>query len=309
MSDNNDNTKLNKYFLNKSINNEIDKELEFILKKNNYDNKTILVLSGGGVKGIAHIGAMKALEELGHLKHINIIAGTSVGALIGCLYNIGYTPDELHDFLTMFDINKMKSVNPRNMLKVYGIDDGSNILVVLRKMFISKKIDPDITFKNLYKKTNKKLIVTTSCINDKKIYYLSYDTYPDMKVIDGVRMSISVPIYFSPVIYDEKMFIDGGCIDNYPINLFKNELNKVIGVYVTSTIEYAKEINNLEDYLMNTIQCLFEGVACNSLKGFEKQSIKIELNQKHGLEFDLSNEKKTEMYMTGYNSVINSKFI
>lgn len=295
---------------NKSINDQIEKELSLILNKNIKDgNKTILVLSGGGIKGIAHLGAIKALEEKNIMKNITTYAGTSAGALILALINIGYTSDELHDFIKLFDMNRMKSMNPQNILSAYGLDDGKNIMIVLEKLFKTKKIDTNITFFELYKKTGKTLILTSSCINDKKIYYFSHEKYPDLQILKAVRMSISIPIYFEPVKYEGKIFIDGGCIDNYPIQLFKNNLESVIGVYVSSKREYAENITNIEAFLLNTIECLFEGVTCGSLKGFEKVSIKINLEQKHAMELDLSLEKKEYIYKCGYDTVINSPIV
>jgi NTE family protein len=291
--------------LTKSIDEQIEKELAIILNKTeNTITKSILVLSGGGIKGISHIGAIKALDELGILKNIKIIAGSSVGALVGCLVNIGYKPNELYNFITLFDFTKMKSFKPDNILVNYGLDDGKNTMLVLTKLFIARKIDPDISFYKLYKKTGKTLIVTSSCINDKKIYYFSHEKYPDMKVLQAIRMSISIPIYFAPVMYENKMFIDGGCIDNFPIQIFKDNLDAVIGIYVTSLRDNIDNINNIEIFLLNMIQCLFEGVTCNSLKGFEKQSIKIQLDNKDSMQLSLSTDKKEELFIKGYNTVL-----
>jgi NTE family protein len=288
-----------------SLNEQIDNELAEILgRKKLINRKNILVLSGGGVKGISQLGALKALDDLGHLKYIDTIAAASVGSIIACLLAIGYSPSELYDFITLFDIRKMRSTNTSNILTSYGLDDGKNVMIVLTKMFLAKKIDPAITFSELYKKTGKKLIMTASCINDKKVYYFSHDTNPDVQVIQVVRMSISIPLFYVPAMYEERMYIDGGCIDNYPIQLFKNELDNVIGIYVSTKRSYTKDINNIEDFLMNMIQCLFEGVTCNSLKGFEKQTINLNLNDCGFMELDLSSEKKHEMFVDGYNAVI-----
>lgn len=291
--------------MNESINTQIDNELSTILGKEiKTKKKSIVVLSGGGIKGIAHIGAMRALEKLNMLKDIMTFAGTSAGAIVATLLVIGYSPTELYDFITIFDFKKMRSFNSDGILSTYGLDTGKNVMYALEKMFTNKEIDPKITFAQLYKKTGKTLIVTTACINDKNEYYLSHKTEPDMSVILAVRMSISIPIYFTPVMYNGKMFIDGGCIDNYPIQLFKDELDSVIGVYLTSIRHYIKNVSNVEDFLMNLVQCLFEGVTCNSLKGFEKQSIKISVNEKGIMDLDMNSDKKKEIFMAGYNATI-----
>lgn len=172
-------------------------------------------------------------------------------------------------------------------------------------MFINKGFSEDITFKELYEKIKKKLIMTVTCINDKKAYYYSVDTFPDMKVIKAVRMSISIPIIFTPVEHDSHLYVDGGCIDNYPMQLFQDNLDEVIGIYLSDIKEYTKDINNLEDTLINTFISLLEGVSCNSLKGYEKYSIKINLSRISIMDLSLNKQKKQELYDIGYNSFLN----
>ena len=174
--------------LEDSLVTKLDGELSNILGKKPSKNKHILVLSGGGVKGISLLGALQVLEDLDLLKYIEIYSGSSIGAVTCALIVIGYTPAELYEFVMLFDVTKMVSIKPSNMLCSFGLDDGSNSIKVLNKMFESKKIDPNITFLELYRKTGKKLIVCTSCVNDKKTHYLSHETYPDLQVILGLRM-------------------------------------------------------------------------------------------------------------------------
>ena len=100
--------------------------------------KTKLVLSGGGIKGVAHLGALKALQELGMLQHIDTFVGTSSGALVASLLSIGYTPDELYKFISMVDMSKMKELSFGNLLKLLGLDDGKRMEIVIEKLFKGK---------------------------------------------------------------------------------------------------------------------------------------------------------------------------
>lgn len=287
------------------LNAQLDNEIYNIVGKTCMTyKKTVLILCGGGVKGIAHLGGLKALEELGILQNIKTVVGSSVGALLGLLFNIGYTPDELHDFIIMFDLKNLKCLDPSGFLSNYGFDTGEKITMVISKMIQNKNIDPTITFKQLFEKTGITLIINASCINDKQAYYFSHKTYPNMSVILATRMSTALPIYFAPVLFEGKMFLDAGCIDNYPIQLFKDTITSVIGFYLAETIEYVKEINNLEDFIINLVYCLFEGVTCNNLKGYEKYTVHIVLPSINVLQFDLDGLKKNDMYYRGYNAVI-----
>lgn len=267
--------------------------------------RTNLVLSGGGVKGIAHLGALKALEELGLLQHINTYAGTSIGALIASLIAIGYSSDELYKFISLMDMSKMKELVFSNLLKLFGLDDGKRMHIIIYKLFEAKNINPNITFIQLYEKIGKTLIITASCLNDKRAYYFSHTTDPDMEVLLALRMSISIPIYFAPVKYKGKMFVDGGCIDNFPIQLFNHCLNDTIAIYLTDIKDYSENITNIEDLLLNIVQCLLEGVTINSLKGYDKYAIKISLGKISMIDFKIDQESKQKAFNIGYTIVLN----
>lgn len=269
------------------------------ITKNKWDNKEILVLSGGGVKGICTIGVFKKLEELGINKNIKTIAGTSIGAFLAGLYNIGYTSEELLDFVILFDLNKFRKMKIMNILNIYGVDSGDRCTIILEKMFEEKGFSKNITFKELYEKTKKELIITTCCVNDKKVHYMSYKNFPDLSVIKSIRMSISIPIYFSPVEYNGNYYVDGACIDNYPIKQFKNDKNKIIGVYL-SFVRKTEEIKNLESYIWNVIQCFIEGVMLSAIDDYEDVSINISTESINLIDTNLSKEKILELFNIGY---------
>lgn len=281
------------------INKEIDDKINKLLEKKT-DKKTILILGGGGIKGIAHIGALQYLEEKKILENIKIFAGSSIGGILCALLVIGYTPDEIMNFINLFNINKLKSFDPENFLTNFGLDKGEKLIFILNKLFELKKINQNITFKNLYELTKKELILTGVCMNDKQVHYISHITYPNMPVILGMRISASVPLWFHPVIYEGKMFIDGGCVDNYPISYFKNKLNETLGLYLNENIEYNKNINNIETFLFELFKCFYIGLNTNLINGFEKETIIIDIMQINMMNFDLTQKNKEELFNCGY---------
>lgn len=266
--------------------------------------KTILILSGGGIKGIAHIGAMKALDEKNILKNIKTFVGTSVGGFVATLYLIGYGPDKLYEFIEFLDVQKMRSLKPAQFITKFGLDNGEKLMCVLEKMFLAKNIPINITFKTLFEITNIKLILTTVCLNDKKTYYLSHLTYPDMPVLMGLRMTSCVPIWFTPIEYDGKLFVDGGCMDNYPIDLFVNELDNVVGIYLYENKTITPVIDNMEEYLFNLMYCFMEGITCKTITGYEKQTIRLELPAISITNLDITNKIKKDLFNIGYDSVM-----
>ena len=276
------------------INDIITDEINILLNKKIDNVKSILVLSGGAIKGVAQIGALQYLEENNKLKDIKIISATSAGSIVGFLYIIGYTFIELFDFMKIIDMNNTKKINITNIFSKYGLDDGNRIMIVLKKLINAKQIDENITFKELFIKTNKSLIVTGSCINDKKVYYFNYENYPDMKVLEAIRISISIPIVMTPCIFEGKMFVDGACIDNFPISIFENK-NKIIGVYVTEEVKYVDNIKSIDEYLINLIKCVFEGVVQKEIM-YDKDVIVVRCNK---------SEDIIEMFEHGYNTAKN----
>lgn len=291
--------------LNELFNKNLSTQETHDHKFNILTKKTKLILSGGGIKGFAHLGALKAFQELNLLSNIDTFIGTSIGAFIAALLSVGYQPDELFEIISGIDLQKMKKrVKLDNLLKLFGLDDGTGMQIIMEKMFYAKNISSNITFQQLFEITKKTLIVTASCLNDKKAYYYSHTSYPDTPVLLAVRMSMSIPLYFAPVKYKNKIFVDGGCIDNFPIQLFAHCLEEVIGLYLTDIRDNINDINNLEDMLVQITECLFEGITCNSLKGFEKYTIKISLAQVSVIDFHINQNTKQKLFDVGYNAVM-----
>lgn len=257
--------------------------------------RDILVLSGGSTKGVAQLGAMHCLKKYGMLSNVKIIAATSVGSMNGLLYSIGYQPLELYKFLRLVDFERVKNIDIHNVITKYGLDDGSRMIFIIRKLMSAKEYDPDITFVDLHAKTGITFIVSGACINDKKVYYFSHINNPNMKVIDAVRISTAFPIAFTPFMYDGKMFIDGACIDNFPIHLFNNEIDRVVGIYVAECRKIVNEIKNIEDYLINMMECLFEGVVYRDTNNTHKCVIVIKCTKTSDSLSDMAN-----MFDEGY---------
>jgi NTE family protein len=288
-----------------NLDSHIDLDICKILNKPHPNEKTIIVMSGGGIRGIAHVGALNALYKLDMLTKIRTVAGTSIGAFIGFMYVIGYTPKEIYEFVTMFNFNKIKSFNASNFLGSYGLDDGKKVEVLVRKLATSKNIPDNITFIDLFKLTGYEFIVTGTCLNDKSVHYFSYKTHPRMSVILAVRISMAFPLYYQPITYNNNTYVDGGCIDNYPIRLFTSEIEQVIGLYLAETFPHVKSITNTENFIFNLIQCFLSSRDVGGVVGFEKYSVIIPISSDVNiLDFNLGDTLKLDLYSNGYNSAM-----
>ncbi len=170
-----------------------------------------LVLSGGGVRGIAHIGAIKALEEYGIV--VSHISGTSAGAIVGALYAHGYDFDEMMSFfkrIQFFDIKKFAINKP-------GFIDSEKYYDLFNEYF------PLDNFSCL----NKSLTVTATDILEGKL-----TTFRKGELIKPLIASAAYPGVFAPIKIEDSYYIDGGTLDNFPVDFLADSCDKIIGIYV-----------------------------------------------------------------------------
>ena len=132
------------------------------------DSVDTLVVSGGGVKGIAFIGAFKYLEELKENINIKKIYAISVGSIISLLYAIGYTSEEMEREILSVDLQSLQNLRFRTFIKNYGLDSGKNIINWLETLIEKKGYNKTITFKQLYKKTGTDLNIGSTNLNQYK---------------------------------------------------------------------------------------------------------------------------------------------
>jgi predicted acylesterase/phospholipase RssA len=227
-----------------------------LLNKNKNNKIYNLVFSGGGLRGIAFIGVYKFLYKKKLLKYLKAISCCSAGSLIGLLVNINLDYKDLEEFIKNFNIEELKAPDYINFIDNLGLESGLNIINIM-KLFLNKKnINENITFKELYDLTHIKLYINTVCLNDYTIHYNSIDTSPNMPVLLAIRMSISIPFIFTPVMYENKMYVDGGLIDNIPVSMFDNDIKHTLVIKLSDVVFFDK-IKTIDKLLLSTFNCIF----------------------------------------------------
>lgn len=274
----------------------------------NLSNKKNLVLCSGGIKGIAHIGVLYGLYKLGRLDQFDNFVGSSVGSLIVSLHILGYNPMELYDFIKCVDLNKLKVISILN-IPFYGLDNGSNFNFVVQKLIKSKGFDENITLSELFNKTQKNLFLVAVCLNTMEVCYISHLTFPDIPLYMAIRMSASIPFIYCPVEYDGKLYIDGGCLDPYPISYFSNDKERTLGILFSETTDTIEKIDNMETYIMRVLQCLLiskEQSATPLYSKYKNCTIKINIDSINLIDFSLDDLNKDELFIKGYQAIITS---
>lgn len=191
-------------------------------------SKIGIVLSGGGARGIAHLGVLKALEEFGVIP--SHISGTSAGAIAGAFYAAGYSIAEIV-----------------SILKKGQIFSFSNILIKRQGFFAMKGFNdiyeqsfPTNSFDDL----NIPLYITATDILKGELVYLSSGN-----LSQSLMATSCMPLLFQPVNYNNTLYVDGGVLNNFPIEPLVGQCDVIIGSYVNSIKKEVDQVhmNNIVD--------------------------------------------------------------
>lgn len=241
------------------------------------------VLSGGGARGFAHLGVIKLLEETG-IKPF-AISGTSVGAVIGGLYAAGKNSEEILDILKN---NKFFS--------------WSN-LSVLKKGFFSmdvlKKILKDNIVKNDFNALQTKLFVTaTDLIKGESVILSEGDLF------GSIVASASIPVVFEPVSYGDRLFVDGGVLNNFPVEPLEKNCDVIIGSHVNKI-----ENGFQEKHFFKTVEildrCFHLAISNTVYSNKNKCDVFIDIPLQHYNTYDVKNADK--IFEIGYNTALQYK--
>lgn len=267
-----------------------------------------LALAGGGARGIAHAGAIKALEESNI--HIDLIGGSSSGSLVSALYAMAYSPKEIYKLFNKYSRKIVKLNNNviikeignyifgRNF-KTKGIKDGIEIEELFNKLALKVGIEnisdiemplviPAVDISNSQK--------YTFC--SKKTKYKNYINNAPIGV--AVRASSSFPLVYAPCIYEEHIFLDGGILENVPAKELKRiGADKVISIkFDSDTVDID---SNVMDILMKTLDIMGSKISEESLN--ESDIVLTIPTDGTGL---LETDKAKFCYNSGYETVINN---
>jgi NTE family protein len=266
-----------------------------------------LVFEGAGIRGIAYSGVLREFEKAGVTRNIKKVGGTSAGAITALMFSLGYNSKEIYDIISE---TKFQKFNDGEFIFFggfsrlngkYGWYRGNEFATWLEKIITNKTGNSEITFKELQDKGYPRLFVTATCMNRQKLLIFSAETYPQMKVKDAVRISMSIPFYFEAVFIDSlgrvyenpkdipnlDIVVDGGILGNFPIFMFDSTgmdsfnhkvrvpNRKTIGVRIDSDLQIKSDergkdlvpmlIENIGDYLESFYIIILENLNRNTL--------------------------------------------
>lgn len=230
------------------------------------DLKLGLVLSGGGARGFAHIGLLKVIDEIG--LQVDYVSGTSFGALVGAMYSLGYSAEEIEAIFVKFDFRNQ--INDSISRKDLFIEEKRWLDYGVANFNIDEDLTLDIPMSllsgnNMLQKLAKDL--------NRGIYYQTFDDFPipfrcnatnlvtgenttfkDGNLIDVVRASMAFPTLLEPFEVNEKLYVDGGVKDNLPVNTaLEMGANYIISNKVNTPLKSKEECQDFITILNQTI--------------------------------------------------------
>ena len=220
-----------------------------------------LVLSGGGAKGLAHISVIRALEEQGI--YPDYITGTSMGALVGALYAIGYTPDEMEELISGIDWDQLLTnrvpltevtieEKPYSERYLFELTWDNNTVSLPQGLIVGQRLNE--LFVRITRSVHNiddfsqfpipfACMATDITTGDK--VQLDSGSLPD-----AMRASMAIPSFFTPVEIDGHLLVDGGLVRNFPVEEVRAMgADVVIGVFVSSDLKTKDELTDMVDVL------------------------------------------------------------
>ena len=208
-----------------------------------------LVFEGAGIRGIAYGGVLRVLEEKDMSQSIQKVGGTSAGAITALLFSLGYSSVEIESIISK---TKFQKFNDGQFFFIGGISRTKKRFGWYRGRKFSKWIgaliqaktgNSEITFEEFSNHGYKDVYFTATCLNQQRLMILSHETYPQMKLKDAVRISMSIPLYYQAVFVDSightfnkqnkennlDVMVDGGIIGNFPIQMFDTIIQGIDG--------------------------------------------------------------------------------
>jgi NTE family protein len=229
-----------------------------------------LVFEGGGVKGIAYVGALQVLAQKGILQQVQAVAGTSAGSIVSALLALGYEADGISKIMNELDFTKLEdSWDPLRIPFTYGLYKGEYFLNWMRQRVAEapgKNLTEQASFADCKKAGCKDLRVFATDLNTKQVKEFSFATTPTVPVAEAVRASMSIPLFFKAWQFsnnnpDNHIYVDGGVVLNYPITAFDTGIEpnlQTLGFFLNDVHGVSTSVNLKYDQVLDYIKSLFD---------------------------------------------------
>jgi predicted acylesterase/phospholipase RssA len=272
----------------------------------------IVVLSGGGTKGLLTLGALQYYYEKGYydMEKVEIYCGTSIGAVISLLLICGYPPldifTEIYKTDNFFEIPE--NVQVMDLVHNMGILPIESFTNKIKDM-IENKFESVPTLLELKELTGKTLITTASNITKMRCEYYSPDTHPNLSCLRAVELSSSLPILFQRIRHEGDYITDGGLMDNFPLIRVDDGVSKILAIAISKEYE---DISFPEDeefirYFHRLIMLPMWANIEVKLKTYSSNTTLVVIKYKERAVFEINVDDggKLQLFLLGYQTAEN----
>jgi len=270
-----------------------------------------LLLSGGGIKVTASIGSIKILEQRGHLNSLKEVCGVSAGAWMALMIACRIPIETIERLIIELDFGQIRNLTSEAVIgfpETFGFDDGSKFINLLNTIFrIVLKLDPTITFAQLAaNKTNIGFRCWAVDLVTSNQREFSLKETPDVKIIDALRASMALPIYFTPIIdsITGHMLTDGGIQGNMPLQYLSDDECReslVIG-FSNGQESVKKNPEDLMTFMRSVMGCLIHQNNEALLLKWNHLIIRIPVDEFPSWNFEASREDRLMLLQKGIDA-------
>lgn len=270
-------------------------------------NYNTLYLTSGGIYGYSLLGTLHVLEKKNLLHNFKKIMGSSVGSIISFLITLKYSCLDIFKVLKSNNLEyfyikkKLEKDNILlNLINYLGFTNSNGIIRIIELFLKEKKLKLNITFKELYDFNNIELIILSSNLTKNKLEYFSYKNTPEYSVINSIRCSISIPLLFTPIIYNNNLMVDSAFFE-FKKNKYVNNNTLTIRIH-NNNLNLDIQNINISNYILYLMNYLIK----NSLSTNDNKNNTLFLHFKEsGINFSINYQNKKDMFNYGIKKMIN----
>lgn len=262
---------------------------------------TSLVLCGNSTNALITLGALQYLYENGIISNVKKYYATSSGTIISILLIIGYTPLEIINMICFKKIfpnigffNFSNVFNGGSLLDFIPIENFLKFLIVDKIGYVPTMNDISTTFGCVF-------YLTTYNISDGLKEYINTENYPHLSVVDAIKMSCSFPLIFEPFSYQDKLYIDGGFVDNFPVGCTDSK-DKCLGIFTKNPLsKLPRDKINMFDFFSNIFLAFVQSISVDKIEKTKHCDFIILNTSMNFFNFSSSNLEIINLFDKGYH--------
>lgn len=286
-------------------------------------NPTAIAFEGGGVRIVCMQGVVRALEEHDMRKDITRVIGTSAGALAALLFALGSPANTMRDVMEHMDFTMLNRddnmvTDIERLCTKWGAHDGNRLRRLVTIFLNDLHLSPQMTLADVQRYSGIELVITTTHLESRKTVYLTAQTHPHMPAAVAVRMSMSIPFYFSPFVaahaeddhhnnwgLEAGTYVDGGLLDDLPVAYFDPAKTVICTIETDGGREpetgHGTTIDSLTAFAQRVSDVAWSGLGRISLGPTASWVVRVPVSDVGMTEFDLSKTKKHMLMKRGYD--------